>query len=35
MTKWIFNEFQEWIMKIDCPTVILTPGNHDFWFEKK
>ena len=34
MTKWIFNEFQEWIMKIDCPTVILTPGNHDFWFEK-
>lgn len=34
MTKWIFNEFQEWIMKIDCPTIILTPGNHDFWFEK-
>lgn len=33
MTKWIFNEFQEWIMKIDCPTIILTPGNHDFWFE--
>ena len=31
MTKWIFNEFQEWIMKIDCPTIILTPGNHDFW----
>lgn len=26
MTKWIFNEFQEWIMKIDCPTIILTPG---------
>lgn len=24
MTKWIFNEFQEWIMKIDCPTIILT-----------
>lgn len=34
MTKWIFNEFQEWIMKINCPTIILTPGNHDFWFEK-
>lgn len=34
MTKWIFNEFREWIMKIDCSTVILTPGNHDFWFEK-
>lgn len=34
MTKWIFNEFREWIMKIDCPTIILTPGNHDFWFEK-
>lgn len=34
MTKWIFNEFQEWIWKIDCPTIILTPGNHDFWFEK-
>ena len=35
MTKWIFNEFQEWIMKIDCPTIILTPGNHDFWLEKQ
>lgn len=34
MTKWIFNEFQEWIMNINCPHVILTPGNHDFWFEK-
>lgn len=34
MTKWIFNEFREWIMKVDCSTVLLTPGNHDFWFEK-
>lgn len=34
MTKWFFNEFYEWIMKLPCDRVILTPGNHDFWFEK-
>lgn len=34
MTKWFFNEFQEWIMNLPCDRVILTPGNHDFWFEK-
>lgn len=34
MTKWIFNEFQTWIMMLPCVKVILTPGNHDFWFEK-
>lgn len=27
MTKWIFNEFREWIMKIDCSTVILMNYN--------
>lgn len=34
MTKWIFREFQRWIQKIDCPRIIMTPGNHDFWFEQ-
>lgn len=34
MTKWIFGEFYEWIMKLPCDQVVLTPGNHDFWFEK-
>jgi predicted phosphohydrolase len=34
MTKWFFNEFQKWIMNLPCDRVILTPGNHDFWFEK-
>lgn len=34
MTKWIFNEFQHWVMNLPCERVILTPGNHDFWFEK-
>lgn len=34
MTKWFFNEFQKWIINLPCDRVILTPGNHDFWFEK-
>lgn len=34
MTKWFFNEFQNWISLLPCDKVILTPGNHDFWFEK-
>lgn len=34
MTKWIFDEFQTWIINLPCDKVILTPGNHDFWFEK-
>lgn len=34
MTKWFFNEFYNWINNLPCDYVILTPGNHDFWFEK-
>lgn len=34
MTKWIFEEFQNWLMNLPCQHVIFTPGNHDFWFEK-
>lgn len=34
MTKWFFNDFYEWIMNLSCDRVIMTPGNHDFWFEK-
>lgn len=34
MTKWIFNEFYNWIIKLPCDKVVFTPGNHDFWFEK-
>lgn len=32
MTKWIFNEFYEWIRSIPCNYIVFTPGNHDFWF---
>ena len=34
MTKWLFNEFYTWIINLPCDNIILTPGNHDFWFEK-
>lgn len=34
MTKWIFNDFYKWIMNLSCEKVVITPGNHDFWFEK-
>ena len=34
MTKWFFNDFYKWILKLPCERVILTPGNHDFWIEK-
>ena len=34
MTKWFFNEFYNWICNLPCKHVILTPGNHDFWFQK-
>ena len=34
MTKWIFNDFYDWIMNLSCDKVVMTPGNHDFWFEK-
>lgn len=34
MTKWFFNDFYKWIMKLPCTEVFLVPGNHDFWFEK-
>ena len=34
MTKWFFNDFYNWICNLPCEHVILTPGNHDFWFEK-
>lgn len=34
MTKWFFNDFYNWICNLPCEYVILTPGNHDFWFEK-
>lgn len=34
MNTWIFGEFMDWINKLDCDKVFLTPGNHDFWFEK-
>lgn len=34
MTKWVFGEFYEWVMKLPCDAVVFTPGNHDFWFEK-
>lgn len=34
MTNWFFNDFYEWIYFLPCDYVILTPGNHDFWFEK-
>ncbi|MGM9533796.1 MAG: metallophosphoesterase [Intestinibacter sp.] len=34
MTKWFFSDFYEWILKLPCSKVILTPGNHDFWLYK-
>lgn len=34
MTKWFFNDFYNWICNLPCEYVILTTGNHDFWFEK-
>jgi len=34
MEEWLFGEFCEWINTISTELVILTPGNHDFWFEK-
>lgn len=34
MTKWIFDEFYEWVINLPCQHVVFTPGNHDFWFEK-
>ena len=34
MSKWVFREFQEWIKNLPCKRVILTPGNHDYWFYK-
>ena len=33
MTKWFFNDFYKWIINLPCDRVIMTPGNHDFWFE--
>lgn len=33
-THWFFSTFQTWIKEIPCDKVFLTPGNHDFWFEK-
>lgn len=34
MTRWFFNDFYKWIIKLPCTEVFLVPGNHDFWFEK-
>lgn len=34
MFKWVFGEFVDWVNKLLCERVCLTPGNHDFWFEK-
>ena len=34
MTKWVFGELLDWVMKLPCDRVVFTPGNHDFWFEK-
>lgn len=32
MLKWLITEFKDWILSIPCDKVIMTPGNHDFWF---
>lgn len=34
MEEWLFNDFSNWILSIPAETVVMTPGNHDFWFEK-
>lgn len=31
---WYTNQFRDWVNKLNCKRVILTPGNHDFFFEK-
>ena len=33
MEEWICSEFIPWINKLPCNQVIMTPGNHDFYFE--
>lgn len=30
---WYTNHFRNWVNKLNCEKVILTPGNHDFFFE--
>ena len=30
--EWLKNEFKEWVQLLPCERVILTPGNHDFYF---
>jgi Icc-related predicted phosphoesterase len=30
--RWLKNEFKEWVQLLPCERVILTPGNHDFYF---
>lgn len=31
---WLNTEFKEWVQELPCKKVIMTPGNHDFVFEK-
>lgn len=30
---WYTNQFRNWAHKLNCKRIILTPGNHDFFFE--
>lgn len=32
--QWLFEDFSNWILSLPCETVVMTPGNHDFWFEQ-
>ena len=34
MQEWLFGEFIDWVTSIKTEYVVMTPGNHDFWFEK-
>lgn len=34
MEQWLFEDFSNWIESIPVELVIMTPGNHDFWFER-
>lgn len=33
--RWIESEFSQWLGQIDAKQIVLTPGNHDFVFEKR
>lgn len=34
MISWLFKDFRKWIEEMPCDRVIMTPGNHDYLFQK-